>query len=174
MEKVYVAKLGKTVGLKGQQETYIESDFPEQFKKNGKFYTDKNRELVVESYNQTNDVIKFVGIDSVEDAKKLTNKHLFTTIEETKESCQLKSKQFFWFDILNCTIEENNKLLGKVIDIQRLPLSDYLLIETTKELVDQKLPTQFLIPYTDDYIIEVDIENKLITTQNSYQILENS
>lgn len=32
-DKIYVAKLGKTVGLKGDLKLFIDSDFPEQFKK---------------------------------------------------------------------------------------------------------------------------------------------
>jgi len=174
MEKIYVAKLGKTVGLQGQQKLHIDSDFPEQFKKNAKFITDKNQELTVESYNSVNSVVKFVGIDTIEDAKKLTNRQLFTSMEDTKELCQLKEKEFFWFDMMDCIIIEDDKVLGKVIDIQRMPLSDYLLIETSKELVEKKLSNQFLIPYIDDYIINVDINNKKIITKNSYLILENS
>lgn len=174
MEKIYVAKLGKTVGLKGQQKLHIDSDFPEQFKKNTKFITDKKQELTVESYNATNSVVKFIGIDTIEDAKKLTNRQLFTSKEDTKEFCQLKEKQYFWFDIMDCLIVENDITLGKVVDIQRMPLSDYLLIETSKELVEKKLSNQFLIPYIDEYILNVDINNKKITTTNSYPILENS
>jgi 16S rRNA processing protein RimM len=174
MEKIYVAKLGKTVGLKGQQKLHIDSDFPEQFKKNAKFITDKNQELTVESYNDSNNVIKFIGVDSIEDAKKLTNRQLFTSIEDTKELCKLEEKEFFWFDMMDCLIIENEIVLGKVIDIQRMPLSDYLLIETTKELIEKKLSNQFLIPYIDDYILNVDINNKKILTKNSYLILENS
>jgi len=174
MEKIYVAKLGKTVGLKGQQKLHIDSDFPEQFKKNAKFITDKKQELTIESYNDTNSVVKFIGIDTIEDAKKLTNRQLFTSMEDTKELCQLKDKEYFWFDMMNCEIIEEDVVLGKVVDIQRMPLSDYLLIETAKELVDKKLSNQFLIPYLDDYIINVDINNKKITTKNSYLILENS
>ena len=40
--------------------------------------------------------------------------------------------------------------------------------------VDKKLSNQFLIPYLDNYIINVDIDNKKIIVQNSYSILENS
>jgi len=174
MEKIYVAKLGKTVGLKGQQKLHIDSDFPEQFKKNAKFITDKKQELIIESYNDVNNVVKFIGIDTIEDAKKLTNKQLFTSVEDTKELCQLQEKQYFWFDIMNCLIIEDDLVLGKVVDIQRMPLSDYLLIDTAKELVEKKLSTQFLIPYIDDYILNVDINNKKIVTKNSYLILENS
>jgi len=174
MEKIYVAKLGKTVGLKGQQKLHIDSDFPEQFKKNAKFITDKKQELIIESYNDVNNVVKFIGIDTIEDAKKLTNKQLFTSAEDTKKLCQLEEKQYFWFDIVDCLIIEDDLVLGKVVDIQRMPLSDYLLIDTSKELVEKKLSNQFLIPYIDDYILNVDINNKKIVTKNSYLILENS
>ena len=75
---------------------------------------------------------------------------------------------------MDCIIIEDDNILGKVIDIQRMPLSDYLLIETSKELVEKKLSNQFLIPYIDDYILNVDINNKKIFTKNSYLILENS
>lgn len=174
MKKIYVAKLGKTVGLKGQQKLHIDSDFPEQFKKNRQFITDKNQKLTIESYNNSNNVVKFVGIDTIEEAKKLTNRQLFTSIEDTKELCQLKSKEFFWFDMVDCLVSENDTLLGKVIDIQRMPLCDYLLIQTSKELVEKKFSTQFLIPYLDNYILNVDINTKKIVTKKSYEILENS
>lgn len=174
MEKIYVAKLGKTVGLKGQQKLHIDSDFPEQFKKSAKFITDKKQELTVESYNITNSTVKFVGIDTIEDAKKLTNRQLFSSIEDTKELCHLTEKEFFWFDMIACSVIENDMILGKVVDIQRMPLSDYLVIDTAKELVNKKLSPQFLIPYIDDYILNVDINNKKIFTKNSYPILENS
>ncbi|MEA3314682.1 MAG: 16S rRNA processing protein RimM, partial [Campylobacterota bacterium] len=78
MDKVYVAKLGRTVGLNGQQKLIIDSDFPEQFKKNKKFITDKKQELRIETFNSKNNTVKFIGIDSVDDAKKLTNRQIFT------------------------------------------------------------------------------------------------
>ena len=83
MDKIYVAKIGRAVGLKGQQKLIIDSDFPEQFKKNSKFSTDKNQELTIETYNTNNNVVKFVGIDSIESAKKLTNRQLFVSVEDT-------------------------------------------------------------------------------------------
>jgi 16S rRNA processing protein RimM len=174
MDKIYVAKIGKTVGLKGQQKIYIDSDFPEQFKKDTKLYTDKNQELVIESYNSKNDTVKFVGIDSIEMAKKLTNKQLFVSDKDTKENCKLGENQFFWFDIIGCEIFENDKLLGEVEDIQRLPLSDYLFIKTSKELVEQEKANSFLLPYLEAYIINVDIESKKIGVTGALDILEAS
>ena len=175
MDKIYVAKIGKTVGLKGQQKLHIDSDFPEQFKQNAKLTTDKNQELIIESYNQVNNTVKFKGIDTIESAKKLTNRQLYVSKEDTVESCNLDENQFFWFDILGCSVEEDGLMLGVVDDVQRMPLSDYLQVKTTKELVDKKYPNTFLLPYImDEYILNVDIDKKVISVQNGKSILEAS
>ena len=174
MNKIYIAKLGKAVGLKGQQKLHIDSDFPEQFKKNSLFYTDKNQKLTIETYNNKNNTIKFVGIDTIDDAKKLTNKQLFVSQEDTRKICNLSEKQFFWFDIIGCNIIENGEILGKITDIQRMPLSDYLEIETDKNLRENNYSNSFLLPYIDDYIEKVEIENKIIKVKNAKEILEAS
>lgn len=174
MEKIYVAKLGRVIGLKGQQKLHIDSDFPEQFKKNSTFYTDKNQKLVIESYNEKNNAVKFVGIDDIDQAKRLTNRQLFVSQEDTRDMCKLGKKQFFWFDMMGCKVIENDEILGEVDDVQRMPLSDYLQINTTKELQDKEYSNVFLLPYIDDYILEVDIENKTIVVTGAKDILEAS
>jgi 16S rRNA processing protein RimM len=173
MEKIYVAKLGKSVGLKGQMRVYIESDFPEQFKKGVSFTTNKNKILTVESINQSFDTVKFVGIDTVEDTKTFINSLLFTTEEESKKNCKLNKKQFFWFEIEGCTIVENGLELGKVVEINRYPTDDYMTIETSKALLekDPKTPKTFLLPYNDNYVLDVDLSTKVIQTQNGFDIL---
>lgn len=173
-EKIYVAKLGKTIGLNGTMKVYIDSDFPEQFKKNAIFTTQKNRSLTIENFNPHNSTVKFVDINSVEEAKKLTNSHLFTSMEATKEECELKENQYFWFDLMDCTLIENGETLGKIVDIQRLPLDDYFVIETSKELQEKELSKQFLVPYNEQFIQDVDIKNKQITVINTKAILEAS
>lgn len=83
--------------------------------------------------------------------------------------------EFFWFDLISCEIFENGLLLGKVKDIHRYPLNDYLEVETSSELISKQLPKVFLIPHIFDKFIEkVDIENKKIFVKNSFDILENS
>ncbi len=175
MDKIYIAKLGKTVGLKGFLKIHIDSDFPEQFKNNATFTTNKNKTLTIESINMSNKTVKFVGIDTIEDAKKYINSQLFTSIEQTKKDCNLQEKQYFWFDLENCKIYENDEFLGEIVDIHRYPSDDYFEIKTSEDLLndDFKVKT-FLLPYNDNYIIDVDIENKKITTKNSKDILENS
>lgn len=174
MDRIYIAKIGRTVGLKGQQKLIIDTDFPEQFKKNTKLTTDKKQELIIETYNATSSVVKFVGIDSIEAAKKLTNRQLFVSSEDTRDNCDLDDKQFFWFDMIGCEVKENDLLLGKVSDIQRMPLSDYLMIETNPKLIKEGFSNSFLLPYVDTYIINVNIETKTIIVQEAKDILEAS
>ncbi len=173
--KVYIAKLGKTVGLAGLLKVYIESDFPEQFCVGGSFVTNKNRTLIIENYNKNNQTVKFKDIKDIDDAKKLVNQLLYSSIEQTRETCNLKDKEFFWFDIIGCEIiDDDSKSLGIIKEIHRYPPSDYLEIITDESLVKEGLPNNFLIPYLDLYIKKVDVENKKIFTTDCLSILENS
>lgn len=174
MNNVYVAKLGKAVGLKGHMKLFIESDFPEQFHKGATFTTNKKETLVVQDFNPTRGIVKFESIDDMDSAKKLTNSQLFTTYEATKENCQLEENQYFWFDIIGCKIEEENSILGEIIEIHRYPVDDYFEIKTDKTLVEKGLPKTFLVPYIDEYVLEVNIDKKVVTTQGTFDILENS
>jgi len=174
-DKIYVAKLGKAVGLKGHLRLFIDSDFPEQFKKNATFITNRNLQLKVTEYNPKRELIKFENYEDVDLAKKLTNQELFVSKEETKNNCTLEEGEHFWFDIIGCEIIEDEIVLGEVKDIHRYPLEDYLEVITSKKLVEKKLPTTFLIPYNKtNYIKSVNIEEKTIETINCYDILENS
>ncbi|MBI3873974.1 MAG: 16S rRNA processing protein RimM [Arcobacter sp.] len=173
MEKIYVAKLGKSVGLKGQMRVHIDSDFPEQFKKGVSFTTNKNKILTIETINQSYDTVKFVGIDTIEDTKIFINSLLFASDESTIKNCKLKEKQYFWFDIEGCAIIENGIVLGKVTEVSRFPTDDYMYIDTDSELLkkDIKIAKTFLIPYNDNYILSVDIGKKIIEIKNGFDIL---
>ena len=174
-EYIFVAKLGKAVGLQGHLRLFIDSDFPEQFKKGAVFKTNKKLELKVAEYNPSRELIKFEDFNDVDTAKRLTNQELFATLEQTKENCKLKKNEFFWFDLISCIVYENGLELGKVKEIQRYPLNDYLEIETSSELVEKGNPKVFLIPHIfDKYVISVDIDNKKIEVKDSLVILENS
>ena len=172
---VYVAKLGKAVGLQGHLRLFIDSDFPEQFKKGAVFTTNRNLQLKVLEYNSSRELVKFENYEDVDTAKKLTNQELYSTIEQTKENCKLGKNEFLWFDLISCEVFENDLKLGKVKEIQRYPLNDYLEITTDIELVNKGYPKVFLIPHIfDKFVLNIDIENKRINVINSFDILENS
>ena len=171
---IYVAKLGKAVGLQGYLRLFIDTDFPEQFKKGAIFSTNRNLQLEILEYNSSRELIKFKDYEDIDTAKRLTNQELFSTIEQTKQYCKLAKNEFFWFDLISCDIYENGLKLGKVKEIQRYPLNDYLEVTTDVVLTDKGLPKTFLIPHIfDKYVLNIDIEKKVISVIKSFGILEN-
>ena len=172
-----VAKLGKTVGLKGQIKIYIDSDFPEQFKKGFSFKTNKNKILTIESINLKSKIVKFAEINDIDEAKKYVNSQLLISVKDTKKNCKLNTNQYFWFDIIGCEIFEDGINIGIIKDIHRYPLDDYLEVHTNLSIsieTVKKLPKTFLIPYNENYILDVNIDMKQINVKNSIDILKAS
>jgi 16S rRNA processing protein RimM len=173
-DKIYIAKIGKAVGLHGELKLHLDTDFPEQFKAGAQFELSNKQIVTIEHYNKKRGVVKFKDYNDCDIVRKLINKEVYTDPNTTREQCNLSKKQHFWFDIIGSKIIEDDKTLGIVKDISRLPIADYLEISTTQELIDQKLPKVFMIPYLDQYILEVNTKSKTIKTQNTFEILENS
>jgi len=168
-----VAQFGRTVGLKGELKLNLHTDFPEQFIKGRKLSTDRGV-LEIENYNPKRGLIKLVGINNPEDAKRFTNTKIYSSEEETREYCKLKDGQYFWFDIIGASVVENSETLGVVKDIQRLPQGDYLLVDTDSKLVENGFAKSFLIPYIPQFVSDVDTDSKIVEVVNSKDILEAS
>ena len=171
--KLVIAQIGKTVGLKGQLKLRPQTDFLEQFKKGVKLESD-DLVLTVESFDKDRLLIKFVGYNTIEEAKQLSTRELYATVAQSRELCDLSEGEHFWFDIIGSTVIEEGQTLGVVDEIERFTGADYLLVITDDALVAEGLPKSFLIPYNDRYIISVDEKTKTITTKGSKDILEAS
>ena len=169
MKKIPIAKLGKTHGIKGWQKIHLLTDFPEQFKPGSIFSSDKTT-LKIDKIDLKRGLVKFEGIDTPEDAKKLTNRILYSTEEETKKNIKLKKDEYFWFDIIGCEVFENDKKLGNVKEIERADV-DYLIIDTDEELIKEGYPKRFLIDFKR-HTKDIDVENKRIEAEGAIEILE--
>ena len=131
--RIPIAKIGKTHGVKGWLKLNLLTDFPEQLKANKTFEADKIT-LTIENINRKNNTIKFVGFDNPEDSKKLTNRVIYSDEDNSKNDINLKKDEYFWFDIIGCEVYEDGKLLGKVEDINRINDIDYIVVEVDKAL----------------------------------------
>ena len=171
---IHIATLGKTVGLKGDMKLHIQSDFPEQFVKDAVFFINKHDSITLSEINLEKGLVKIKGYDTPESAKKLTNAKLYTTLEKTKQDIHLQEGEYFWFDIIGCEVYEESKRLGKVQEVERITLSDYLSIETDTKLVNEGFAKTFLVPYHKNFIVSVDIASKRIETTGAFDILEAS
>ena len=168
-----IAQIGRTIGLWGDLRFHLHTDFPEQFKI-GNTYKSNRGDLTIADINFTRGIIKFRGYESIDSAKKLTNVKLFADIEQTKENCDLKEGQHFWFDIIGCVVKDDEVLLGTVEDIQRMGDTDYLAVKTAESLVDEGLAKSFMLPYIEHYVLKANIEEKIVHSKDAKGILEAS
>ncbi|WRB66678.1 ribosome maturation factor RimM [Helicobacter pylori] len=179
-----VGRIGKSVGLNGGLKLHLESDFPECLKKGVRvsvaplntFFCASSffKEYTIHSYEHAKNLLFLEAIHTLEKAKELTNLGLFMSEAESKKLCVLKDGEFFYCDLVGLSVVEENEILGKVIEIQRISQIDYFLVETARSLVEKGLAKIFLIPYRDFYIKEILLQDKKITTNNAKVLLENS
>jgi 16S rRNA processing protein RimM len=172
-DSALIAQIGRTIGLWGDLKFHIHTDFPEQFKV-GKTYKSNRGDLTISDINHKRGTIRFIGYESIDSAKKLTNAKLFANEEQTKENCELSEGQHFWFDVIGCVIKQDDTVLGLVEEIQRMADTDYLSVKTDKGLVEAGFSKNFLLPYIERYIIKVDTEEKIVYTKDAKDILEAS
>jgi len=171
---LHIATIGKTVGIHGDMKFHVKCDFPEQFVDGATFFTNLKKEITLQDVNLDRGLVKVKGIHTIEDAKKFTNAKLFTTREETRKNCPLQEGEYFWFDIDDCEVYEDGKLLGVVNEVERIAITNYLNVKTDDKLVEQGNAKIFLIPFQEPFKVSVDIEKKIITVSGGLDILEAS
>jgi len=171
---LHIATLGKTVGIKGDMKFHDKSDFPEQFQVGSSFLINKRERITLTDVNLERGLVKINNITNIEDAKKFTNAKLFTTYEETRKNCHLEEGEYFFFDLEDCQVYEDGKLLGVVKEVERITITNYLSIVTDESLVQDGLAKSFLVPFIEPFKVSVDIERKVIELKGALDILEAS
>ena len=171
---LHIATIGKTVGIKGDMKFHIKCDFPEQFVNGSSFLINKKDRITLSEVNLDRLIVKINGISTIEDAKKFTNVKLFTTQDETRENCHLNEGEYFFFDLEDCEVYEGGILLGRVKEVERLSITNYLSIVTDESLVQSGSAKSFLVPFSEPFKQSVDIDKKIITLSGAMDILEAS
>lgn len=161
--RLKVGKIVNTHSLKGEVKVISSTDFEEErFKKGSKLLITRGnqliREVVVQSYRNHKNflLVKFEGIDSVEEAEKLKNLQIKIDSDEVGE---LEENEFYFHQIIGCEVfDENDKNLGEIIDILTPGANDVWVIkgEEGKEI---------LIPYIEDVVKQIDITNKKVNIE---------
>ena len=161
--RLKVGKIVNTHSLKGEVKVISSTDFEEErFKKGSKLLITRGnqliREVVVQSYRNHKNflLVKFEGIDSVEEAEKLKNLQIKIDSDEVGE---LEENEFYFHQIIGCEVfDENDKNLGVIIDILTPGANDVWVIkgENDKEI---------LIPYIEDVVKKIDITSKKVNIE---------
>lgn len=161
--RLKVGKIVNTHSLKGEVKVISSTDFEEErFKKGSKLLITRGnqliREVVVQSYRNHKNflLVKFEGIDSVEEAEKLKNLQIKIDSDEVGE---LEENEFYFHQIIGCEVfDENDRNLGEIIDILTPGANDVWVIkgEEGKEI---------LIPYIEDVVKQIDITSKKVNIE---------
>lgn len=161
--RLKVGKIVNTHSLKGEVKVISSTDFEEErFKKGSKLLITRGnqliREVIVESYRNHKNflLVKFEGIDSVEEAEKLKNLQIKIDSDEVGE---LEENEFYFHEIIGCQVfDENDRNLGEIIDILAPGANDVWVIKGEKG-------KEILIPYIEDVVKQIDIINKKVNIE---------
>lgn len=158
--RLKVGKIVNTHSLKGEVKVISSTDFEEQrFEKGAELLITRGnqvvKEVTVESYrtHKNNLLVKFVGIDSIEEAEKLKNLQIKIDSENIGE---LEENEFYFHEIIGCEVfDENGKSLGEISEILTPGANDVWVIKSQNG-------KEILIPYIEDVVKKIDVENKKI------------
>ena len=165
---VAIAKIAKPRGLKGEVIADLLTDFPERFNElvdlTAVGADGRRSELKIENawFQNGRVVLKFEGVDSVEQAEDLRN--LEICVAET-EAIKLESDEYYDWQLADLdVITVGGERLGSVREIMRTG--------GTENLVVAGKTREFLIPFAESICVEVDLERKRILVDPPEGLLE--
>lgn len=152
-----IAKIIATRGLRGELKLYPYTNTPEDLDRISQIYIEGNSEpYKIKSLNLNKNVVfvRLEGVDSIEKAEKLKNLDVFIDEAETLEF--LGDDSFFYEDLIGIEVhDEDDKYLGEVVDLRKLPTQETLVIE--------KEGREWMLPFIDEFILGLDLEEKRLT-----------
>ena len=156
MKLIKIGKIVNTHGIKG--ELRLLSKFPYKdkvFVKDMTIYINKDTKEVINSYRKHKnfDMITLKGYININEVLKYKGKNVYVDSDDIK----LDKDKYLDEEIigLNVIYENNNK--GVVTDIERYDKTSLLVIKGERE---------YLIPYNDNMIDKIDINDKKIYIKN--------
>ena len=168
MSKVAVGKIVNTCGLKGEVKVINYSDFvKERYKKGNVFEVVSednkiNEKLTINAVRSNNKFIyvKFKEIESIEKAQLYKESMLYINSEDLK---RINDDTFYHCELLDMEVYYNNKVIGVISEVSDNGVQDLIRVKEGDK--------SFLVPFLDDFIESIDVENKKIVLKNIEGIL---
>ena len=101
------------------------------------------------SYQKENAIVKFSGIDTIEDAQKLKGEILYVS----RDQFELPDGVYFIADLIGLSVYEGDVLYGKIDDVFTAGGCDVYSIKGEKNI---------LFPALKENILNIDFENKIM------------
>ncbi len=99
---------------------------------------------------------KLEGIDHIDQAQALKGMKIFVP----KDDVVVAEDEFLWQDLIGCTVvDQAGHKLGVVLALHEYGAQDTLEVRST---ADMEAQGEWLLPFVEDVIIDVDISEKMI------------
>ena len=151
-----VGVISSTHGVRGEVKVFPTTDDVKRFKKLKKVILDTGKEQLpleiegVKFFKQFV-ILKFRGIDNINDIEKYKGKSLLV---DREHAVKLKKDEYFIADMIGMDVfTEDGELFGALKDVMETGANDVYIIEMT----DGK---EVLVPAIKQCILDVDIENR--------------
>ena len=149
-----VGVISSTHGIRGEVKVFPTTDDPNRFRKLKQVILDTGREqkdLEIEGVKFFKQfvILKFKGIDNINDIEKYKGKSLYVTREH---AVKLKKDEYFIADLIDMQVElEDGTAFGVLTDVMQTGANDVYCIQTEDH-------GEVLIPAIKDCILDVDVE----------------
>jgi 16S rRNA processing protein RimM len=168
MGKLIIGKIINTRGLKGEMKVDNRSSFiKDRYKPGNIVYLSKDEETFVSktivkySYTKGFIYLTLEGVNDIDEANLYREYYIFCEDEKLNESKDV----YHYLTLKDMDVVFNDKVIGKVINIESNGRQDLLRIDTGIKT--------FLVPFLNDFIVSVDRENKTIVLTNIGVFYEN-
>ena len=155
MEDLQVGIITSTHGVRGEVKVYPTTDDPRRFRRLKEVVLDTGKEKMnleiegVKFFKQFV-ILKFKGLDNINDIEKYRQKSLYVT---RKNAVRLQRDEYFIADLIGLKVQdEDGKELGTVKDVIETGANDVYEVE----MADGK---SLLLPAIKQCILNVDVEN---------------
>ena len=148
-----VGIITSTHGVRGEVKVYPTTDDPRRFRRLKEVVLDTGKEkmnLEIEGVKFFKQILKFKGLDNINDIEKYRQKSLYVT---RKNAVRLQRDEYFIADLIGLKVQdEDGKELGTVKDVIETGANDVYEVE----MADGK---SLLLPAIKQCILNVDVEN---------------
>lgn len=154
---VTIGKIVNMHGIHGEMRILSDSDFANERFAPGNSVTVSNGNLSktfeVETYRTHKNfhLVKFVGVTNINDVEQYKGFNVLQ--DETNDAVQLEENEFYYHDIIGCTVFNEGTPIGRVIDIFETGANDVWVVKGERE---------HLIPYIESVVKKVDVVGKRI------------
>lgn len=154
-----VGVIANTHGIKGEVKVFPTTDDPQRFKDLKQAIIDNGREKVdvnIQSvrFFKNMVIVKFKGIDNINDVEKYKGKDLLVTREN---AVPLEEGEFYIADLIDLDVfDEDGKKLGVLYDVMQTGANDVYVVK------NESTGKEILLPAIDECILDINLEEKKI------------